>query len=48
MTGGTFLVGAKKGFTDSGENFAKKISVPERVPDVVEEQVFTIKLKFIV
>ncbi len=37
MTGGTFLVGAKKGFTDSGENFAKKIPVPDRVPDVVEE-----------
>ena len=39
MTGGTFLVGAKKGFTDSGENFAKKIPAPERAPDVVEEMV---------
>ena len=32
MTGGTFLVGAKKGFSDSGENFAKKINAPERKP----------------
>ena len=37
MTGGTFLVGAKKGFSDSGENFAKKIDAPERKPDLVEE-----------
>lgn len=37
MRSGTFLVGAKKGFTDSGENFAKKIKTPKRAPDVVEE-----------
>jgi peroxisomal enoyl-CoA hydratase 2 len=37
MRGGTFLVGAKKGFTDSGENFSKKCPPPPRPPDIVEE-----------
>ena len=33
---GAFLVGAK-GFVDSGISFSKKIPIPERPPDAIEE-----------
>eukprot|EP00457_Paulinella_chromatophora_P011966 gb/GEZN01012135.1/.p1 GENE.gb/GEZN01012135.1/~~gb/GEZN01012135.1/.p1 ORF type:complete len:306 (-),score=40.54 gb/GEZN01012135.1/:161-1078(-) len=36
MTGGSFLVGAK-GFKGAGTSFSKKVAVPKRAPDVVEE-----------